>query len=135
MLQEIIDAFKQESLGKVHKEAITEITKDDFCRAIALAIIGGTSHSSQYAESGSTIFIHGTSRVEQVSIRNYNGDPELLITDTQGKFLFYGRFARSIGIELLTEQYFNIFLLLRDQIKDSSDVTDHPLSSIEKSQC
>jgi hypothetical protein len=48
-------------------------------------------------------------RVSLISIRNYCNGAELLITDTKGNFLFYGRYDISLGIDFIADQYWAIF--------------------------
>jgi len=96
------------------KENLYEITKETFKEAIFLAYKGGITSLAPLGFSGDTIILHGTknektSRVSQVSIRNYSGDAELLITDREGHFLFYGRFRVDLGLDFLVEQYWTIF--------------------------
>lgn len=108
---------------EIEKEDISEITKETFKEAIYLAYRDGITSKAPLGFSGDTIIIHGdknetTSRVSQVSVRNYCGDAELLITDQVGNFLFYGRFRIDLGVEYVVEQYWNIFNLVKDSIKD-----------------
>ena len=96
------------------KENLYEITKETFKEAIFLAYKGGITSLAPLGFSGDTIVIHGsksekTSRVSQVSVRNYSGDAELLITDKEGHFLFYGRYRVDLGLDFLVEQYWSIF--------------------------
>ena len=96
------------------KENLYEITKETFKEAIFLAYKGGITSLAPFGFSGDTIIIHGsksekTSRVSQVSVRNYSGDAELLITDKEGHFLFLGRYRVDLGLDFLAEQYWSIF--------------------------
>ncbi len=70
--------------------------------------------------SGDNIVLFGTeehSRVSLISIRNYGNDAELLITDTKGSSLFYGRFHISMGVEFIADFYWNIFLSVKPHIE------------------
>ncbi|MFY7733755.1 MAG: hypothetical protein ACOVSR_09755 [Bacteroidia bacterium] len=96
------------------KENLCEITKETFKEAVFMAYKGGIISLAPLGFSGDTIIIHGTknektSRVSEVSIRNYSGDAELLITDSEGHFLFLGRFRVDLGLDFLVEQYWAIF--------------------------
>ncbi|HOZ91032.1 MAG TPA: hypothetical protein PLJ18_11825 [Niabella sp.] len=103
------------------KEKLSEITKETFKEAIFLAYKDGVTSVAPLGFSGNTIILHGssnekTSRVSQVSVRNYSGDAELLITDIKGSFLFYGRFRVDLGIDFVAHQYWIIFKKVRKYI-------------------
>ncbi len=108
----------------IKKENLYEITKETFKEAIFLAYKGGITSLAPLGFSGDTIIVHGTknektSRVSQVSIRNYCGDAELLISDKVGSFLFYGRFRVDLGLDFVVEQYWQIFKKVkRDILKE-----------------
>lgn len=98
------------------KKSLDEITVDSFKEAIFESYKGGITFVAPLGFSGDTIMLHGKDRVSQVSIRNYSGDAELLITDTLGNFIFYGRFHVSMGVEFLAAEYFRIFTKVKKQI-------------------
>lgn len=103
------------------KQSLSEITKDAFKESIFLAYKGGVTSLAPLGFSGDTIIIHGTktekvSRVSQVSVRNYSGDAELLITDKVGHFLFHGRFRVDLGLDFVAEQYWQIFNKVKGDI-------------------
>lgn len=103
---------------------LSRVTKKLFKEAIYLCYKGGATTEAPLGWSGDTILIHGknspdVSRCSQVSIRNYCGNAELLITNRDGSFLFYGTFDARLGLGVLLEQYWSIFKLVRPQIKKS----------------
>ncbi len=104
---------------------IDEITIKDFQDAIELALSGGHNSIAPLGMSGDTILIHGTNKpkkYQQVSIRLYGGDPELLITNNDGEFLFYGQLDIRLGKRVVAKQWFKIFQLVKDQICTSFDM-------------
>lgn len=106
------------------KSDIDSVTLDSFKEAIYTAYKGGITSVAPLGFSGDTIFIFGGSRKCEVSIRNYGNDAELLITDPAGNFLFYGRYHISLGIDFVCDQYYNIFLLVKDRV--TSEISDRP---------
>ena len=106
---------------EIKKSSLSEITKDTFKEAIFLAYAGGITSVAPLGHSGDTVILHGektmeVSRVSQVSIRNYCGDVELLITDTKGHFLFYGRYRIDLGLDFVVEEYWSMFNKVKDSI-------------------
>lgn len=102
------------------KEKLENITKQTFKDAIYLCYKDGITSIAPLGFSGDTIMLYGcecNGRSSVVSIRNYCGNAELLITDKKGSFLFYGRYDISIGIEFVLEQYWKIFLMMYDMIE------------------
>lgn len=100
--------------------SLNKVTKKLFKEAIYLAYKGGITSVAPLGFSGDTILLYaknGESRKSQISIRNYGNDAELLITDNDGSFIFYGRFHISNGIGFVLDQYWNIFKSVRDKIE------------------
>lgn len=90
------------------KKDIDEITIQTFRDAVFLCYKVGITSIAPLGCSGDTILLHGdeeNGRESVVSIRNYSGDAELLITDKQGKFLFYGIFSIDLNIDFVVNQY------------------------------
>lgn len=100
----------------MQKKRLDQITVDDFKSAMNETLDIGITSVAPLGSSGETIYIHGCNRISEVSVRNYNGSPELLITDANKSFLFCGRFKLCLGVDFLAEQYFNIFKLLESSI-------------------
>jgi hypothetical protein len=93
---------------------LEEITKRDFKEAIAKCLDKGIKHVAPLGSAGENVLIHGrrtpyVSRVSYVSLRLYNKDVELLLTDTKGDFLFYGRHHLSLGLDYISNSYYQIF--------------------------
>jgi len=104
------------------KTDLSLITQRVFEEAIFLAYAGGISTTAPLGFSGDTVLLHGestpeVSRRSMVSVRNYSGDAELLITDAAGKFLFYGRLSIDFGVEEVAAFYWNTFQAVRSQIE------------------
>lgn len=101
-------------------DSLNKVTKKLFKEAIFFAYKGGITSVAPLGFSGETILLYaknGESRKSQVSIRNYGNDAELLITDIDGNFIFYGRFHISNGIGFVLDQYWNIFKSVRSKIE------------------
>lgn len=102
------------------KNKLSEISKNTFKEAIFLSYKNGCTSSAPLGWSGDNIVLFGTEengRRSLVSIRNYCGDAELLITDVKGNFLFYGRFDVNLGLEFLADQYYRIFRKVKKEIQ------------------
>ncbi len=102
------------------QKKLNKITKELFKKAIMLCYNGGITTVAPLGFSGDTILLFGTvqdGRRSVVSIRNYCNDAEQLSTDAYGHFLFYGRFHISLGVDFVTEQYWNIFNLVKHKIE------------------
>jgi hypothetical protein len=110
--------------NEMQLQSLDDITQATFEQAVYLAFYRGTTHEALLGSSGDTIILYaaaatGVTRCSQVSVRKYNSDAELLITDTEGQFLFYGRFSIALGARFVVEQYWQIFQLLRPKIDTS----------------
>jgi len=101
------------------KKSLSEITLDTFKEAIFIAYRDGIKSLAPLGCSGDTVLLFSKdgSRKSSVSIRNYSGDAELLITDAAGGFLFYGRFDVNIGLNFMASQYLAIFESVKDKIE------------------
>jgi hypothetical protein len=115
---------------------LDKITKKNFRAGIIHCIKGGLTSHAMLGSSGETYIMNGSkssdvSRISQVSLRLYNKDVELLLTDTKGDFLFCGRYHLSHGIDFLTNEYYRIFKANLEWIKtvapnrNSVDLTDY----------
>lgn len=106
---------------QINKKRLSEIKFDTFREAIYLCYKKGMTSSAPLGWSGDSILIFGSAgnegRKSVVSVRNYCGDAELLITDTKGHFLFYGRFNVNLGLDFVVEQYWTIFNLVKHNIE------------------
>jgi len=104
----------------IKKESIDEITKNTFKEAIFLSYKDGIKTIAPLGLSGDDIVIFGKkkdNRKSIVSIRNYCGDAELLITDINGHFIFYGRYDIDMGIDFVCEQYWQMFNKVKNKIE------------------
>lgn len=52
-------------------------------------------------------------RDRQLSIRLHNSTPEMLITDRDGRFIFYGKFHKTLGVEFISNEFFRLFKELK----------------------
>lgn len=108
--------------------AYTELKQDDIClitkqtfeKAIFLAYRDGITSLAPLGYSGESVILFGSQangRQSLISIRNHSGNPELLITDTHGAFLFYGKYDINLGVDFISEQYWQIFNLMKDKVE------------------
>jgi len=126
--------FKKNTMEKKKLELIT---KDDFYQAFREAYNGGLKNHAPLGSSGDTIILHdlkddpdyegNASRPAQVSLRRYNGDVELLITDIKGNFLFYGRYRISIDPMFIAEKYWEIFLDVKGLMFKDNETIKHSI--------
>lgn len=99
---------------------LDKITLKDFKDGIIHCLEGGLNYYAPLGSAGNNYLLYGKRtadehRVSHVSLRLYNKDVELLLTDTQGSFLFYGRHHLSRGLDYISKSYYKIF---RDNLKD-----------------
>lgn len=102
------------------KNSLKKITRPLFQKAIFECYRGGIASKALLGWSGDNIVLYGTEergRVSLISIRNYCGSAELLITDRKGRFLFYGRYDVNLGLRFIAEQYYQIFRQVKDKIE------------------
>lgn len=109
---------------------LNEVTKDLFEKGIKLAMGMGITQVAPLGFSGDDVILFGTSGVEVegegwkrrslIQIRNYCSTPELLITDKEGRFLFYGRFDVN-DYDFILDQFWNIFVLLKEKIESHEE--------------
>ena len=105
--------------------SLDQITEELILKAIELALQIGITHTAPLGAAGDTIILHGLSeygklnsrgRVSLISIRKYNSDVELLVTDKNGSFLFLGRYDIDLGVEFVAYEYNRIIKMLGDRI-------------------
>lgn len=108
---------------ELKKISLKDVTKDTFRDAIFCAYRDGITSVAPLGYSGDDFVLFGKfnyhskpSRVSLVTVRNHSGNAELLITDKMGKFLFYGKFSIDLGVEFVANQFYKIFLTVKDQI-------------------
>lgn len=109
---------------------LNKITKKDFKEGILKCIKGGTTSVAPLGSSGLDIHLHGssnkkTSRVSQVSVRLHNKDVTLLLTDTEGNFLFYGHYHLCHGVDFIAKEYFQIFKINKKWIISKAPKREH----------
>lgn len=109
------------------KENINEIALEDFKSAMAICISKGVNHIAPLGCSGDTYYLHGKfipssetkdgywKRQSVVTIRNYCGSPELLISDKAGHTLYYGKYYH-MEFDDMAEEYFRVFNMLKHKI-------------------
>lgn len=106
----------------VKKDKLSQINLELFKEAIFACYKDGVTSVAPLGFSGDTVVLYEGNRTEkngrvsQVSIRNYCGSAELLITDPIGGFLFYGRFDIDLGVDFLAKHYYRIFRLVKKNI-------------------
>ena len=132
------------------KEDINEITLEDFKTVMAVCLKAGANHIAPLGCSGDNLCLHGRflecdetddgnwKRVSIVSIRNYCGSPELLISDKAGHTLYYGKYYH-MDFKEMANEYFRVFTMLKDKVdtlitipnQRILDVVDKKLSLLE----
>lgn len=114
---------------QLKQSSLNKITKKLFKEALFLCYKDGITSVAPLGFSGDTILLHqldqSGSRPSQVSIRNYCNNAELLITDSNGGFLFHGRFDINLGINFVVNQYWAIFKMMKPHIlKNTLKISD-----------
>lgn len=126
------------------------VTPDLFREAILLAYSGGITSIAPLGRSGDTIILYDApkgkkypdgnivTRPSQISVRNYCGDAELLITDEMGNFLFYGRYHINLGFDFVVDEYYRIFEKVKDRIlgdlKERNNITSVISENAQKTE-
>lgn len=108
------------TIESLYETDINKIGLKHFENAIHLCFLHKLKHHAPLGSAGDNITLHGThrySRQSLIQLRNYNGDPELLITDITGNFLFYGKHDKNLGVKYIAEKFYQIFLDLKHLIK------------------
>jgi len=107
----------------LRKKNINHITKNLFEKAIEECYRDGITSVAPLGYSGDDIVLYGTpkdpvtnNRKFLISVRNYCGKPELLITDTVGNFLFYGRYHNYMGKKEIAKEFYKIFRKMKKYI-------------------
>lgn len=90
------------------KPDLDEITPEFILSMFDHVYMAGINSVKPLGMSGDTFMIYGSPRVSSISLRNYCGDVELLICDSKGGFIFYGRFHIMVGPELVANMYYQI---------------------------
>lgn len=100
------------------QSSVSKITKELIQQAVFLAYRDGITSKAPLGSAGDSVLLLGSAspRSSYISIRNYCGDAELLITDTEGHFLFYGRFRIDLGLDFVVDQYWSIFKKVKSKI-------------------
>lgn len=116
-------------------KCLSDINLQTFKDGIFLAYKDGITSIAPLGMSGNTVILYEakeekqSGRVSQVSLRNYCGSVELLITDVKGSFLFYGRYDYRIGLSFVAKEYFRVFNKVRKHIQKELPKMD--LSKVE----
>jgi hypothetical protein len=61
--------------------------------------------------------IDGDERKEGVSLRLHSGSIEMLVCDTNGYFMFYGKLHPTLGKTLIKSEFYRIFEAVKPSIK------------------
>lgn len=99
---------------------LSQINEADFREGINWCLSKGLSSHAPLGSSGSDFILYerprdkeekNRNRSSQVSLRLYNKVVELLLTDIDGYFLFYGRIHLAHGINSVAKEYYRLFIL------------------------
>ena len=112
---------------ELYQDDLKGITKKKIKEAIYLAFRDGIKSVAPLGFRGDDILLFGnpsakrengrTGRKSVVMIFNHSGNAKMLITDTQGHFLFHGGFDINIGVGFIADEYWPIFKKLRHRIE------------------
>ena len=114
------------------KQNLSEITLEVFKEALQACLDAGLTNHAPLGSSGEHLQLYsrynpskspiGVSRDRELSIRLHNGTLELLLTDRYGRFMFYGKYSKILGIEFIAKEFYRVFKELeRFLIPDSVD--------------
>lgn len=106
--------------NEIKKRRINEVTRELFAEAVRLCFRDGIKERAPLGYRGDTIMLFGESRRSEVSVFNHSGDAKMLITDSAGRFLFYGGFHLGFGVDFIANHYYNIFCLVEQNIEGTA---------------
>lgn len=113
---------------QLKKESLQEITLEVMKIAVGTTYLSDHTSFAPLGCSGDTFVLHqgesleGISRPSKISLRKHNGDVELLITNKNGAFLFYGTYDTDLlGLEKVAEEYYRIFKKVEHLILEKSE--------------
>jgi hypothetical protein len=86
----------------------------DFYNAVSRCVNGKITSIAPLGMAGDAIILSGgssdkTSRVSQVSVRLYCKSTELLLTDVNGSFIFYGKLDNSFGAAYIAKEWHRLY--------------------------
>lgn len=127
--------FSQNNIDSITKELLKEV--------IAYVILAPITSIAPLGFSGSDYYLYGKfiestksddgdwHRQSIVSIRNYNGCPELLITDKNGRFLFYGEYDVN-DYDFIVDRFYETIQLLKNKIDSVEEKIETPKSDFSQ---
>ena len=102
--------------------------------AIALCFRDGITDKAPMGCAGDSVVLFGKespTRVCLVSVRNHNHSPQLLITDKNGRFVFYGTFHIGLGVDFIAKQFMSIFKLVKFDIESELPSALHTSKNLQ----
>lgn len=128
---------------KFHKDNIEAITKEFLKEVIAYIMLAPITNIAPLGFSGEDYYLYGRfikhtesedghwHRESIISLRNYCNNPELLITDKEGRFLFYGRYDVN-DYEFIADRFYETIQLLKNKIDTIEKIKEIPKANFDK---
>ncbi len=128
---------------KFHKDNIEAITKEYLKEVIAYIMLAPITNLAPLGFSGKDYYLYGRfiehtesedgnwHRNSIISLRNYCNCPELLITDKEGRFLFYGRYNVN-DYDFIVDRFYETIQLLKNKIDTIEKIKEMPKANFDK---
>lgn len=128
---------------KFHKDNIEVITKEYLKEVIAYIMLAPITNLAPLGFSGKNYYLYGRfiehtesedgnwHRNSIISLRNYCNRPELLITDKNGRFLFYGKYDVN-DYEFIVDRFYETIQLLKNKIDTIEKRKEMPKVNFDK---
>lgn len=122
---------------KFHKDKIEEISKEFLKEVITYIMLAPITSIAPLGFSGEDYYLYGRfikhtesedrkwHRESIISLRKYCNCPELLITDKDGRFLFYGRYDVN-DYEFIIDRFYEIIQLLKNKVNTIEERKELP---------
>ena len=129
--------MNKEEQYKFSKTNIDDITKEVLKETIAYIMLSPIKSVAPLGFSGETYYLYGKfitkeessdgqwHRQSVISIRNYCNRPELLITDKNGRFLFYGKYDVN-DYDFIVDRFYETIQLLKSKVDTIEEEKETP---------
>jgi len=86
-----------------------QVTALELKKAIEKTVGNGYVNKAPLGSSGQTVLVYGEKeRRSSISVRLHSSGVELLICNSSGNFLFYGKYHEKLGVEFISKRFEDI---------------------------
>lgn len=111
-------------MNELYQENLEDLKVEHFIKAVKAVTEKGLTSFAPLGASGDDILLSGKKqggRESSVSIRLHSSGVELLCTNKQGDFLFYGKYHSKLGADFIGREHFRTFELIKQLIPTHSN--------------